>query len=270
MNVYIEYVIIDNLVLDYLLLKLTFTASKGCVKKGGFINGAMLGTFFAILMPFINLPNAILFFIKIISGMLMLLVCAKFKNILQFFKLFSVFLLLTFAFGGAIYGIFSLLNLNYSILYNTASIFPVGLILIISAVIYKMLYRFFCVLYQNKLIYPFVRRCEIIHNGQKIYCSGFIDSGNQLVYKNFNGVCIASKKLVNNLLNVGFLCQKPKGEMILNTVSGKTTVKIYEFDKLVIYYNDKPNIIYGVNIGVLSNAIELSEQYDLILSGEYA
>ena len=90
------------------------------------------------------------------------------------------------------------------------------------------------------------------------------------MYNNFYSVCIAGKRLVNQLLNQGFLQDGAVGEMKINTVSGESKIKIFEFDFLEIYSNKNVNIIKGVKIGVLQNAITLSEDYDLILSSECA
>ncbi len=268
MKVYIEYVIIDNFMLDYLLLKLTFTAKKCTLIKHGLLFGAFVGSIFAVIMPLINLPEIVLFFIKILSGVIMLLCTAKFKNFSSFFSAFNLLLILTFAFGGAIYAFFTFINVNYSIIFNTSEVFPLGLVLGLSMVVYKALYKFFCKFYHNKLIYPFVRECKIIHKGRSICINGFIDSGNQLVFNNFYSVCVAGKRLVNQLLNQGFLQEGAIGEMKISTVSGESKIKIFEFDFLEIYSNENVNIIKGVKIGVLQNAITLSEDYDLILSSE--
>ena len=269
MKVYVEYVLIDNFVLDYLLLKLTFIAKKGVLKKHGLLVGALFGSFTAILLPLVNLPNILLLAIKIFSGIGILLCAARFKNILQLLKFFNVFCLLTFSFGGAIFAIFSLIGVDYSILYSSGEVFPIGVILVLAVIVYKLLFSFFCSLYQNKLIYPFVRRCEILHNGHKIVCNGFIDSGNQIVYGNFYSVCIASKSLARNLVFQGLIGENLVGEICINTVSGKTQLKIFEFEKLMIYSSSKVNIIKDVKIGILQNAIELSEDYDLILTHDF-
>lgn len=269
MNVYIEYVIIDNFVLDYLLLKLTFLIKKSYVFKRGIIIGASVGTLFAIVIPLINCAEPVLFCIKILSATIMLLCSAKFKSFRSFFTTFNLLLLLTFAFGGAFYLLFDFINCKYTFLYGTTdALLPLGLVLGTAMLLYKVFYDFFCKIYKNKLIYPFVRKCKIVHNGQQITLNGFIDSGNQIIYNNFYSVCVASKQLVNKLLTCGFLQDAEIGETYITTVSGKTKIKIFEFDYLEIYSCDKTNIIKGVKIGILQNATSLSDDYDLILSAD--
>jgi len=270
MEVYIEYVIIDNFLLDYLLLKLTFLTKKGILYKNGLYYGAILGTVVSVLLPLITLPKIFLFLIKVLHGILMLLVSAKFNSFKQLIISFNMLLCLTFVFGGVIYGLLGLLQIEYSFIYGTASAFPLGVIILIAVIIYKACYRFFVALFEKKLIYPFIRECELYFEGQKIAFTGLIDSGNQIIYDRFNSVCIASSRLSKRLKQQGFLQSDELGNLQVRTIGGRGKIHLYRFDYIKIYFKDKVNIIKQPIIGIGDGEINLSEQYDLILSAEYA
>ena len=64
MEVYIEYVIIDNFIIDMLILLFTSLVLGSKVGKLRLVLSTLIGVVGAIFMPFIYLPNIILFFIK--------------------------------------------------------------------------------------------------------------------------------------------------------------------------------------------------------------
>ena len=54
MTVYIEYVLIDNFIIDYLLLKTSLALSGVMVKRARLFFCAFLGAGFALLLPVIS------------------------------------------------------------------------------------------------------------------------------------------------------------------------------------------------------------------------
>ena len=92
MEVYIEYVIIDNLVMDYLLLKFTAQLLKIKYKKGMVFLGAVIGTLGAVFMPLLALPNNFAFLLKVALGLLIAFVGVSHKSVFAYFKFFNLFL----------------------------------------------------------------------------------------------------------------------------------------------------------------------------------
>lgn len=80
MEVYIEYVITDNFIIDYFLLSLALKYSKAHVNKKRIALSAVIGTIAAVLMPIFNASAAIKFFIKIALAFVMIIVAAKPKS----------------------------------------------------------------------------------------------------------------------------------------------------------------------------------------------
>ncbi len=270
MNVYVEYVIIDNFIFDYLLLCLTFKSNGKEPPKSRLIFSAIFGTVFAIVFPFLKFHELILFALKIVCVFAMVAIAYPFESYKDYLKKVLKFNLLTFAFGGMIFGFFSLIGLDYSFLYGTTdSAVPLGILITVAAVLYWAFEKLYYRLFQNKLIYPFICRCVIFSKGRKIQISAFIDSGNQLTDGEGESVCIASSSLARKLFLLGMIGGSPHGEMQISTASGKGEIKIYEIEEMLIYFEGKKNIINKVKIGVAPQTLHLSEQYELIIGAGF-
>ena len=110
MVVYIELVLFDNFVIDYILLYVTARTLNMSIKKLRLSLGAFLGAVLAAVMPIIMFAEPIMLVIKIAAGAIIVLIgCAKgtFKKYLLCYLLFICY---TFAAGGAIIGIILLFN----------------------------------------------------------------------------------------------------------------------------------------------------------------
>ena len=270
MDVFIEYVVIDNFIFDYLLLLLTFKTNGRKPSKKRLLISTLFGTVFAVIFPLLNLHELILFVLKISLAFSMVAIVWCFESFNDYIKKTLKFFALTFAFGGVIYGCFSLIGLNYSFLYGTANgIIPLGVLITIGVVIYKVFERLFLSLFAKKFILPFVCECVIVNKGQIIKVNGFFDSGNQLIYNNKESVCIAGQGLVKRLFFRGMLSGNECGQMCVNTVAGKSVIKIYEMDEIKIYFNGKKNIIYKAKLGVSAKSLKLSDDYQLIIGASY-
>lgn len=270
MTVYIEYVIIDNFVFDYVLLLLTLKSKAKEIVKRRVVLSASFGTFFAIIFPLLSFNEIILFGLKILIAFCMIAIADKFDDFRDYFLKVNKFLFLTFSFGGIIYGFMSLVGLKYDFLYTTTnSVIPLGIMIICAITLYFVFVNFFKKLFEKKLILPFTCRCVLFFDGQKLATTGFIDTGNNLIYDGEEGVNIADSRLVNELMICGFFERLPYGYITVNTVSGVSNVKIYQIDRLEIYFGNKRNTFYKVKIGIPEKAFVLSEEYKLILSPEY-
>ena len=269
MEVYIEYVITDNFIIDYFLLSLALKYSKAQVNKKRIALSAAIGTIVAILMPIFNASAAIKFFIKIALAFVMIIVAAKHKSGRGYFFSLCLFLIFTIIFGGAAMLLMNFLCLDYDFFYGSSA-FPLGLSLLAAAILYKLLVKGFTVLFEKKMIYPFVRRCVLECGEKKVEASGLIDSGNHLIYTGGFAVCVPSLDLADKLAKSGFFERGILGEMAFDTAAGKSAMKIYEIDRMVIYSGGKRNIIDRPKIGVALSVKSFSDDYDLILSAAYA
>ena len=101
MEVYIEYVITDNFIIDYFLLSLALKYSKAQVNRKRIAFSAAIGTIVAVLMPIFNASAALKFFIKVALAFVMIIAAAKPKSGRGYFLSLCLFLIFTVIFGGA-------------------------------------------------------------------------------------------------------------------------------------------------------------------------
>lgn len=269
MEVYIEYVIIDNFIIDFLLLKLALKYSKERAKKGFIALSAGAGTVVALLMPIFEMPAAAKFLIKIALAFLMVRVCVKPQSVKSYFKTLCLFLLFTLIFGGAAMLIMNFCNITYDFFYGSSA-FPLGISLLVAAGLYRALKKAFSAVFEKTLVYPFTRRCVLTFNNKKIEAKGLIDSGNHLIFNGDFAVCVPCENLVKKMERAGFFEAQSLGEMAFKTASGKSCLKIYEIDEMLIYCNGKSNIIKRPKIGIGVSADSFGDDFEIILSAAYA
>lgn len=269
MVVYAEYVIIDNFVIDYLLIKLALKYSKVdfCARRA--VISAVIGTVVAVIMPLLPLGGVVKALIKGILAAVMVRVAFKPVSLKKYFSALGLFLIFTLIFGGCAMLITELFGVDYDFFYGS-SVFPLGISLICAVALYKLLKRAFARAFEKTLIYPFTRACVLSCGGEKVSAKGLIDSGNHLIFNGSFAVCVPSCSLCEKMRVRGFFDKGCLGEIALKTAAGRTTLKIYEIDEILIYCGDKPNIIKRPKIGVGAAEKTFGDEYEIILSAEYA
>jgi len=245
MTVYIEYVLIDNFVIDYLLLKATFALTKTRAKKGRLLFCSFLGASFALVYPLITVHPLFLTVIKLLTGMLLTLIANEYTGVKHYYKCTVIFLFLTFSTGGVVTGVFELFNINASSELSIAlMILPVYVAL--KGVLYVVAH-----IRKNKAVTENIYPCELVLGNKMVTTDGFVDTGNAL-YDGENPVIICERKIMLKL----FGDEIPKIKRVdCVTVSGKTTLMAVELTAVKIYYGGSPNIIKGVTLAVTDQKI---------------
>ncbi len=255
MTVYIEYVLIDNFIIDYLLLKATFSTTGITVRKGRLFLCALLGALVALIYPLFSKYYFLQTVFKILSGMLIVLLCAKFKTAKTFVINALVFFSYTFITGGAIIGIYNVFGLSYESELTVAFIvIPVYFLISGFTAVIKYLYR-------RKFVASLTVKTELSYNGKKITLSGFYDTGNGV----FDGdipVIFCEKDTFINLIGEDFFGGKLK-KIHVSTVSGQVENFAVKLDQLKIYNKDEPNIYNNVTLCAVNKSV--GEGYEVIL-----
>ena len=142
MTVYIEYVIIDNLIIDYLMLKATFALTGITPSRGRLFLSAFFGSAVALLYPLLEVSAVILTLVKIFTGLTIMLFASSYKSVKSYYINVLVFFGYTFITGGAIIGLFSIFNIPYSSEYSVALMaVPVYFVLRALSELVKFVYR---------------------------------------------------------------------------------------------------------------------------------
>ena len=256
MNVYVEYVFIDNFVIDYLIFKLTFYISGVNYKRWQVVLCSILGGIFALLYPLLSVNSTLLSIIKVLFGIFLVSISANYKSIKEFYISAIIFFSLTFFMGGAVSGIFSLFNIPIEELSIALMILPCY---IISKIIYSLVHYFF----KRKDIaqYIFMVELKIFNSVYKL--RGFLDTGNG-VYSGKSPVIFCEKQLFQKLL------RDANGENLkeikhinIQTITSEKKFLSIKLSSLTIIFKDKLNIYNNVTLAVSDKSI--GSGYDIIL-----
>lgn len=254
MTVYIEYVIIDNLIIDFLILKATFSLMKLSYRKRRLFLCAFLGAVIALVYPLLEINQILLTLVKFLSGLLILLLANDYKTAKSFYISAVVFFSLVFLTGGAVIGVYNLFNIPLSSEISVALVFvPVYLII-------KGLGEVISYFYKKKEIVSFLYKIELKNFDNSLLSIGFLDTGNGTFYKNqpviFCSDAFAKKLLGKNLIKTRF------NKIFITTATGESENLSFNLEQLILYKEDKAHIFNNIVVCVAN--IKNSD-YDIIL-----
>ena len=182
MTVFIEYAVLDNLIINALLLWFVFRTIKQTPPKLKIFLSALLGTGAALVMPLLSYTGVIAFLIKLFIGAAMVLPLQN-RNFARFAVFYLLFLTYTFAFGGAVYGILFMFNsTSESLLYFTYSTsVPIGALILVAVAAAKLIS--ICIKFLNlrHSVNNYLRDVVIQNRGDKFRIVSYLDTGNRLV-----------------------------------------------------------------------------------------
>ena len=131
MTVWVEYVAIDNLVINTVLLWFVFRTMKEAVPWKRVAVASVVGTAFALIMPLLTYTGVVAFLVRLFVGAMVVFIVQS-RSVARYLLFYLLFLTYTFAFGGAVYGfMFMFMGVEGSLLYfaNNSSV-PVGVLVL--------------------------------------------------------------------------------------------------------------------------------------------
>ena len=190
MNVYVEYVLLDNLVIDTILLWAAAITLKLPLKRYRLVLGGFVGAACAFASVFVG--GVWIYLVKTVCLVGMCVVAVGFGKKLFWYILLTV--AYTFVLGGAIVGLFNLFNIDYLTpdgqFYNMQV--PLFVYVLAVAVVAFLCYSITIYVKQVKKIALHIVKIDVTLD--KTYTvSGFCDSGNTLTHDGLP-VCFVTKK----------------------------------------------------------------------------
>lgn len=179
MKIYLDLVLFLNFGLDFILLMSVSYILRRNVPIKNIVLGSFVGAF-SIFGLFLRLNNIEVLIYKILSSILMIIACFKYRTLKYTIKNLIYLYILSFVLGGCLY------FLNDQIAYKNIGIIfyhkKVNVnyifILILGIVIY---YLYLKQLKQLKLVYSNYQNVMIVFKNNIINCTGYVDSGNKLI-----------------------------------------------------------------------------------------
>ncbi len=182
MVLYIEYIILDNMVIDYLILKLLSITYKQSFSRLRLLFSCLIGTISAFLLPYMPSIWFVSMCYRIIVASGMLGVLSRYKGFRGFMIYLLTFIGYTAMLGGIIVMIFNSLNISHTIsgvlYYNMEVPFSI-FILIILASLWLMKIIIFIIRKPLK-ISNYMYNITLEDNLVMINTRAFLDSGNSV------------------------------------------------------------------------------------------
>ena len=253
MQVYVEYVVLDNFFIDLMLFTAAFKIVGKTVPRWRLAVCSTVGALFALFYPLITENVIIISIVKVLFGLFLTFIAAKFNSVKEYVSFTAVFIGLTFFTGGAIMGAFSLLGIN------VYSEFSVALMVLPVYLVIKAIMRLVKYFYRQKDISCLIVKAEIVCGEKSVILRGFFDTGNAL-YDGLSPVIVVAKNAVMPLLDLKLL----NGAKMITVATAVGEEKKFSFkpDRLVIYSGENKNIFNNVRVCVVNKVFS---GYDAIL-----
>ena len=245
MGIYIEFAIIDNMVINYMLLYLTNLIFNYKSKKLLIFLSSIIGTTCSIFSPFLN--NTLNNVLKLILVILMPLFLIKKPTLKKILLTSFTFFILTILFMGLC--IFVGYNFNISFIYNqTGQIyynFPIGLILFICISIFICIKNLINIIYNKKHTANFLYNVLLSNSNTSYKTNAFLDSGNFLCDNCHNPINLininAFKKLYPEINMANILLKKVDNLPLKNPkylkvggIGKSKEILVFEIEKMQI------------------------------------
>ncbi len=228
MRIYAEVIALDNFVIDYIILYLCGMAERRKLRVLRGIFASLLGVAIAFI-SLLNLNDWVMLGLKIFCSFGIVFIA--FGKV-GFFKILRDFYLFTFAIGGSAMGILYLKEgAEFGILKSVATL-PASVIFGGCFIGYIFAKRIIYIFNRKGVLQRFDYIVEMQVRGVSQLLSGFLDSGNLLVFSNdLRGICVGEYKKFAWV----FKGEKPWGQVIAKTANGEDFLYVYKVDKLKIY-----------------------------------
>ncbi|WP_236908569.1 sigma-E processing peptidase SpoIIGA [Clostridium sp. Cult3] len=203
MYVYAEYLLLENIIINYIILYVTKKITRTRTRKIRLLIGALVGSIYTLVAFFPSLQFMGKFSIKLSISVLMVIIGFNPEKFNQFIKQISAFYMVSFAFAGAIIGIFYILNNSFhftGISFKDSD--ELAKFLIIGIVVALILIRYILKFYQIRVNKEsFITNIIIGLNDREAQLTALIDTGNSLKEPiSQKPVIIAEYKALENIL----------------------------------------------------------------------
>ena len=158
MEIIIEYVLIDNLVINFLILYLSCKILKQKIVYWRLILSSFIGVGCALIMLIINFPGYVMIIFKLILGIVMVVIALPCPTFKKSVVSFLTFLIMTGCMGGVCFLIIFMVsgNLSFNLLATYSYKIPVGAILFACSIISVVIGQLIKLVYRKKTINNFI------------------------------------------------------------------------------------------------------------------
>ena len=273
MPVYIESLVCENLVMDYLIGALSYRFLRLSQDGVRLFFCAVAGAAFAVLFPLLPDHYALLAAYKLLTGALLAAILYAKKY--RFFRGLIALWCAAFLFGGCLFALRLLCFRSVLEAFTRPLPFFVWLAVVAMLVFYRMLRRFLCTLGRRATIEAHSYRYSFTLEGRTVTGQGFLDTGNGL-YDLTSGlpVVVVHLRAILPILSEEEALLVCTGHadrvfgarrMACRTLGGAASLWLVRPQTFAVYFGEDGHIVKDVMVGLSFSAPTNREGYDAIL-----
>lgn len=258
MTIYLDYIFIENFVIDYILLKETSYISRKEITHKRAILSSIVASTYVVFMICFKVQELNYLICKMLLGVVIIYICFQPKEINEYIKLITFFLLISVINVGTLTVISNLLNIQNQ----------EGLLKLVIYILSLLLSKFFTNniwnIYKRKiknedLLYD----VQINVKGNIYKYKAFLDTGNSVYSYTYNLPVIFAELIDDNMLEK--LEEKESFNIRTVTLSNAQDKKAYIFDNVEIT-NKKEK--WKVKTAIVFENIKLAKDnsYNMLLN----
>ena len=214
MTIYIDVVLIENLIMNYIILLATGLILKLKIKHIRLILASLLGAIYSIVAYTRVLEVYSSFVLKIILSVLIVYIAFNPQKVKQLWKDILIFYLTSFVFGGAAFALIYIVKPQDILMKNGLFLgtYPLKTVILGAIIAFFIIITAFTVVKKKISKKDMFCKTEIQLNGEKIKANTMIDTGNMLKEPITNTPVIVvehtllyqcmPKEILNNLENI--------------------------------------------------------------------
>ncbi len=280
MTVYLDIILIENILMNYIILYATGFIQKQKIKQIRLIISSTLGGAYAIISYLNIIPIYSNFFMKILLSIIMIYVAFNIQNIKKLLKTILLFYLSSFVMGGCALALLYIINPENISFKNGVLIgtYPMKVTLIAGVVGFLIIQISFQINKRQMKKKDMICDLEISINKKKIKLKSYVDTGNMLKEPlTKEPVIIVEKEKLNNIINVNIeeilggddkKIEKIKFRIIpFKTIGNENGILIgIKPDFVKIIFEDNEKYVENVIIGMYDKKI--GKEYQALIGLE--
>ena len=182
MTIYIDVVLIENLIMNYIILLATGLIMKIKIKHIRLILAGLIGAIYTILTYAITIEMYSNFFVKIILSILMVYVAYNPQNMKKMWKELLVFYLISFVFGGAAFALIYVIKPQEILMKNGLFLgtYPLKTVILAAIVAFIIIIVTFKIVKSKISKKDILKDIKINIDNQQITIKAMLDTGNML------------------------------------------------------------------------------------------
>ncbi len=274
MYVYVEQVLIDNVVIDYILLSLVQIVFRSTSPKRRLWLASIVGGVTAVFYPYLAFNIWLINAYKILTAVIMLVVAFRFSKRYLIIHMLTL-CAFTYVLGGLCTAFIDNVLVAGGVISYRAKV-PFGVTIGLVLLWYEAFKRLLVVLMKKVKSNTNIYTVRISYQGKHIRAQSFYDSGNHLSdTATLEPISIINNQLFFDITDISMECYLRRDYTALPdckyvdmcTLNGKSRILTFRVDKLEILTANTTLTYDNIRLGVSHNNFN-DKNYSMILNSE--